>query len=218
MKVLVIGAHGQTGRYVVQRLHDHDRHAPLAMIRDPEQRDTFDDMGVPTVLGDLEYPIDHAVRGCDAVIFAAGSGPKTGKDKTVLIDELGAIRAAVAAFNAEAKRFVMLSGLNVDPHATDDPIPHWRRAKGRADEFIMTMTTAMDGDGLDYTIVCPGGLTDDEGDDTVELLDDIQSEGKTPRPLLAATLVACLDHANTIGKRFGVVRGETALGDALKRM
>ena len=44
------------------------------MIRNPDQRPKFDEMGVPTVLADLEYPIDHAVRGCDAVIFAAGSG------------------------------------------------------------------------------------------------------------------------------------------------
>ena len=85
MKVLVIGANGNTATRLVGRLA-RGPHNPLAMIRNPDQRGKFDEMGVPTVLADLEYPIDHAVRGCDAVIFAAGSGGHTGKDKTVLVD------------------------------------------------------------------------------------------------------------------------------------
>jgi uncharacterized protein YbjT (DUF2867 family) len=86
---LVIGANGNTATRLVRRLAA-GRHDPVAMIRNPDQRPKFDEMGVPTVLADLEYPIDHAVRGCDAVIFAAGSGGHTGKDKTVLVDHLGA--------------------------------------------------------------------------------------------------------------------------------
>ncbi|MDG1303740.1 MAG: NAD(P)H-binding protein, partial [Pseudomonadales bacterium] len=81
MKVLVIGANGVTATHVIKQLAESD-HDPVAMIRDPLHREKFDKLGVPTVLADLEYPIDHAVRGCDAIIFAAGSGGKTGKDKT----------------------------------------------------------------------------------------------------------------------------------------
>ncbi|MDA1076267.1 MAG: hypothetical protein O3A63_16130 [Proteobacteria bacterium] len=36
------------------------------MIRSPSHRAKFDKLGVPTVLADLEYPIDHAVQACDA--------------------------------------------------------------------------------------------------------------------------------------------------------
>ena len=88
MKVLVIGANGNTGTRVIRRLA-MGSHEPVAMIRNPAHREKFDSLGVPTVLADLEYPIDHAVQGCDAIIFAAGSGGKTGKDKTVLIDHIG---------------------------------------------------------------------------------------------------------------------------------
>ena len=54
------------------------------------------------------------MQDCDAVIFAAGSGGKTGKDKTVLIDHLGAIRSMVAAQMNGVKRYIMLSSIRFD--------------------------------------------------------------------------------------------------------
>ena len=96
MKVLVIGANGNTATRVIRRLVKSE-HDPIAMIRNSSQRANFDKLGVPTVLADLEYPIDHAVEGCDAIIFAAGSGGTTGKDKTVLTDHIGTIRSMVSA-------------------------------------------------------------------------------------------------------------------------
>ncbi len=213
MKVLVIGAHGQTGRRVVQRLR-HGAHMPLAMIRQPAQKKIFDDLGVSTVFGDLEYPIDHAVQGCDAVIFAAGSGAKTGKDKTVLVDHIGAIRSMVAAAMNGAKRYIMLSALNADPCSESD-IKHFHRAKGLADAFLRRMHEVMP-EHLEWTIVCPGGLTDDQGSGTVEVSRRLQGRGRTSRDNLAATLVACLDEPDTIGKDFSLIDGSTPLIDALR--
>lgn len=128
MKVLVIGANGNTATRVVRRLAA-SCHEPLAMIRNAEQRHKFDEMAVPTVLADLEYPIDHAVQGCDAVIFAAGSGGRTGKDKTVLVDHIGAIRSMVTAQLHGARRFVMLSSTNADVNS-QSRIAHYHTAKG----------------------------------------------------------------------------------------
>ncbi len=212
MKVLVIGAHGRTGKMIVEML-SHGVHDPVAMIRNPGQRDTFTSMGVPTVLGDLEYPIDHAVRGCDAVIFAAGSGSKTGKDKTVLIDHVGAIRAAVTARVHDARRFVMLSALNADENSTSG-IAHYHRAKGFADRFIREMDRVLES-GLDYTIVCPGGLTNDPGTGHVTVSENLRGEGKTSREHVAAAIVGCLDRPNTVGKSFALIEGDTPLNDAL---
>lgn len=222
MKVLVIGANGNSGTRVVTRLVEHGGHEPVAMIRGPDQKAKFERMGARTVIGDLEHPIDHAVEGCDAVIFAAGSGGKTGKDKTVLIDHLGGIRAAVAALVNGAERFVMLSGLETTPHPGEGiSIPHWRAAKGRADDFIMTMPAVMGGRGLDYSIVCPGRLNDESRPDEVRILPDIHvdfDDTTTSRETLAAVLVACLDEPATIGRRFGVVNGSVPVETALKNL
>jgi len=207
MKVLVIGANGNTATRVVQRLKDGP-HAPLAMIRNPAHRAKFDDMGVPTVLADLEYPIDHAVKGCDAVIFAAGSGGRTGKDKTVLVDHIGAIRATVTAQVHGASRFVMLSALNADVNSRS-PIAHYHKAKAHADHFLRETD-------LDYTIICPGGLTDDPGTGRVTLSLEAKGKGRTSRDNLAAALVACLDLENTVRKCFSLLDGEAPLDEALR--
>lgn len=213
MKVLIIGANGNTG-FRVARLLAESEHEPVAMIRDDKQKPRFDEIGVPTVVADLEHPIDHAVAGCDAVIFAAGSGGKTGKDKTVLIDHIGAIRAAVAALNAGANRFVMLSALNAVPDS-ESKIKHYHRAKAHADAFIRSMPHVFEGKGLAWTTVHPGGLTDDAGSGRVTVSREITGTGKTTRDDLAAALVGCLGHKNTTGKSFSLLNGETPLNDAL---
>jgi hypothetical protein len=187
------------------------------MIRQASQRDDFDALGVPTVLGDLEYPIDHAVRGCEAVIFAAGSGSKTGKDKTVLVDHIGAIRAAVAALECDARRFVMLSALNAAVDA-QTAITHYHRAKGCADRFIREMPEVMGGRGLDWTIVCPGRLHDDAHGECVEITGTLQCKATTSRESVAAALVACLDLPNTIGKDIGLADGDIPLAEALRAL
>ena len=207
MKVIVIGANGNTATRVIQSLADSS-HEPLAMIRDVEQRSKFDALGVPTVLADLEYPIDHAIIGCDAVIFAAGSGGHTGKDKTALVDHIGAIRSMVTAQVQGTKRYIMLSSINVDEDSTSK-LAHYHKAKARADRFLMQTA-------LDWTIVCPGGLIDDPGNGLVSVSEETHLEGITTRDNLASVLVGCLDQGTTIGKRFSLLEGDTPIDDALR--
>ncbi|QDT38681.1 SDR family oxidoreductase [Stratiformator vulcanicus] len=212
MRVLVIGANGRTGGLCIKRLAESD-HQPVAMIRRPEQQIAFTEAGIPTVRGDLEHPIDEAVQGCDAVIFAAGSGGNTGKDKTVLIDHLGGIRAAVAAATNGVKRFLMLSSMNSTPTA-QTPIKHYHRAKAAADDFLMNMDQVLD-EPLDWTIVAPGRLNDDESTGFVEIRSEITGSGSTSRAHTADVLVACLDLPNTVGKRFAVIDGAQPMNEAL---
>lgn len=49
MQVLVIGANGNTGFHVVNRLASSE-HKPIAMMQHADQRHRFDASGVPTVL------------------------------------------------------------------------------------------------------------------------------------------------------------------------
>ncbi len=209
MKVLIIGANGNTALRLMRILVDGP-HDPVAMIRNPEQRAQFDAMGVPTVLGDLEYPIDHAVRGHDAIIFAAGSGGKTGKDKTVLVDHLGAIRSMVAAQVNGVPRYIMLSSINNDVNS-QSPIAHYHKAKAHADNFLRESE-------LDYTIVCPGGLTDNPGTNEVLVEPQLHGKGQTSRDNLAAALAACLDLPNTIGKSFSLLDGDQPIAVALSKI
>ncbi|MEM7408141.1 MAG: SDR family oxidoreductase [Pseudomonadota bacterium] len=206
MKTLVIGANGLTGKRLVRQLMDSD-HMPVAMIRDTGQRAYFDSIGVPTVLADLEYPIDHAVRGCEAVVFAAGSGSATGKDKTVLVDQLGAIRSMVAAEVNGVTRYVMLSTTNADINS-QSRIAHYHRAKGHADNHLM-------GSSLSWTVVCPGRLLEDAGTGLISIDTEPFAQGTTSRDNLASVLARSLDLDQTIGARFNLFEGDTDIDSAL---
>ena len=207
MKVLVIGANGNTATRVVRLIKNETSHEPIAMIRNTTQRVKFDKLGVTTELGDLEYPIDHAIMGCNAIIFAAGSGSQTGKDKTVLVDHIGAIRSMVTAQVHGVKRYVMLSTINAEENS-NSRIAHYHKAKAFADRHLIDTN-------LDWTIVCPGGLRDEEGNGLVSVHSDLFLEGITTRDNLAASLVSCLELPNTIGKRFSLIEGKTPIKEAL---
>ena len=210
MKVLVIGANGNTATRVVRLIKNETSHEPIAMIRNTTQRVKFNKLGVTTVLGDLEYPIDHAIMGCNAIIFAAGSGSQTGKDKTVLVDHIGAIRSMVTAQVHGVKRYVMLSTINADENS-NSRIAHYHKAKAFADRHLIDTN-------LDWTIVCPGGLRDEEGNGLVSVQSDLFLEGLTTRDNLAASLVSCLELPNTIGKRFSLIEGKTPIKEALLKV
>jgi len=85
-------------------------HRSRAMVRDADQQAQMKQLGAAeTVVADLEGDVSHAVEGCDAVVFVAGSGGGTGPDKTDAIDRDGAIGMVDAARKAGVKRFVMRS-------------------------------------------------------------------------------------------------------------
>ena len=103
-KILIVGATGSTGKRVIEILNSSQSFTPVAMIRKKEQKEVFDDMEVDSVLADLEQEdFSEALKGIDKVIFAAGSGSKTGPDKTTEIDEKGAIKIIDAAKKAGVK-------------------------------------------------------------------------------------------------------------------
>lgn len=107
--VLVAGAHGQVGQHVTELLAERDGTA-RAMVRDPDQTDEVEALGGDPVVADLTEDVADAVEGCDAIIFAAGSG---GED-VYGVDRDGAINLIDAAEAAGVDRFVMLSSMGAD--------------------------------------------------------------------------------------------------------
>lgn len=212
MRVLVVGANGHTGRRIVRLLRD-GAHEPIAMVRDTTQVPHFEELGVATVVADLEEPLDPALEAAsaEALIFAAGSGSETGPEKTLAVDRDGAIRSIAAMEAAGLSRYVMLSALRADPGSEGSPISHYLRAKGIADEHLRRSD-------LHYTIVRPGRLTLDEGTGKVELEPDPESGGSIPRDDVAAVMVATLDHKGTVRKTFDLVEGSTPIAEALSSL
>ncbi|RKD25851.1 sugar epimerase [Ammoniphilus oxalaticus] len=213
MKTLIIGANGQIGQLLVQKIQQTNGLTAVAMVRKEEQAATFKKQGVETVVVDLEHSVDQiaaAAKGVDAIVFTAGSGGHTGADKTMLVDLDGAIKSMEAAQQAGVKRYIMVSAIGV--HHRDKWLPrapHYSAAKHYADRWL-------EQSGLDYTIVRPGPLTNDPGTGQVSIAVDLE-RASIPREDVAATIVAALKNNHTIGKSFDLVGGDTLIEDALNR-
>lgn len=214
MKVLVVGSNGQIGKHLVSLLQDSNNFEAKAMIRKQEQVSYFEDLGAETALVDLEGEIENiakAAEGVDAVVFTAGSGGHTGKDKTVMIDLDGAVKTVEAAKQAGVKRFVMISSFDTRRKAiqeANESFAPYVAAKHYADEWLKNTD-------LDYTIIHPGYLTNDEGNGEVTFGTDVEA-GKVPREDIARTIIASLENDSTVGKEFQVVGGDMSISEAIK--
>lgn len=207
-KILIVGATGSTGKRVVEILNSTQSFEPVAMVRKQEQKQIFDDMDVESVIADLEEEVDHALKGIDKVIFAAGSGSKTGPDKTTAVDEEGAIKLIDASARANVKKFIMLSAMNADEPSTHKELEHYLQAKGEADKYLRDS-------GINYTIVRPGRLTDDLGMGKVKLAPKLDGPGEIPRDDVAFLLVMSLADPLVRNMTFEAVEGEEPIKSAM---
>ena len=154
-KTLVIGANGQIGRQLIGMMALANMPVKV-MIRHPEQAQELKKLGAETIIADLEAPLpDEAFADCDKVVFTAGSGGKTGADKTILVDLWGAVKAIDMAKKHHIKQFVMVSSRDAgDPENGTPAIKHYNICKHFADKHLLES-------GVPYTILRPGRLTDE---------------------------------------------------------
>src|SRR5918996_3395678 len=158
MDVAIAGGHGQVALRVLRLLAERGDRA-RGLIRNPDHRGDVEATGAEPVVADLEADDDiaAAVAGADAVVFAAGAGPGSGPERKQTVDLGGAVKLIEAAMANDIGRYVIVSSMGAgDPPPGDETFAVYLRAKHDADE-------ALAASGLDYTIVRPGGLTDDPG-------------------------------------------------------
>jgi uncharacterized protein YbjT (DUF2867 family) len=201
MKTLVVGANGKIGR-IYCRIAAERGIPSRALLRDPEQRSYFESLGVETALGDLEDEFASALDGCDRVVFTAGSGGKTGGDKTLLVDLYGAIRVVEASEAMGVDHFVMVSAMRVEkPLAGPAAMRHYFVAKKLADDRLRASPVA-------HTILRPGLLTDESASGRVRV-DAATGSGYTiSRENVALCILASLDQPPARGQTVDLLDGD----------
>jgi nucleoside-diphosphate-sugar epimerase len=210
IEVAIAGAHGKIG-LLLGKLLIEKGHTVLGLIRNPDQEDDLHAIGVEPVICDLE--VDHdvgaAVSGVDAVVFAAGAGPGSGAERKRTMDFEGAVKLIDAAKAEGIRRYVIVSAMGAaDPPAEGgDVFGEYLRAKADADRVLQTS-------GLDYTVVRPGGLTDEPGTGLVNVGERLE-RGEVPRADVAALIAAALTTPGAIGKSFDLVSGQTPIAAAV---
>ena len=213
MRIVIAGGHGQIA-LILERLLSERGDSVAGFIRNPAQVGDLQAAGATALIVDLEKAsVDELAAqlvGADAVVFAAGAGPGSGAARKETVDRDAAILLADAAQAAGVRRYVMVSAMAADPQATadDEVFQIYLRAKGIADEAIRERTA------LDWTIVRPGGLTNDAATGHVTAAEST-GRGSIPRADVAAVLVAVLDEPRTAGKSFDLISGETPITEAV---
>jgi uncharacterized protein YbjT (DUF2867 family) len=185
------------------------------LIRNEAQSDDLRAVGATPVVVDLEEAsaaeIAEAIKGADAVVFAAGAGPGSGAVRKETVDYAAAVKLVEAAQIAGAQRYIIISSMGADdPPPGDDVFAVYLRAKARADQAVMDSDRA-------WTVVRPGRLTNDPGTGRVALARHVE-RGQIPREDVAAVIVAALDDDRTIGQVFEVVSGDSEIGWALSNL
>ena len=214
MKVFVVGANGQIGKHLVDLLKESEEHTVRAMVRTEEQVEAFRKIGVETKLADLEGSIEdiaNAAKGCDAMVFTAGSGSHTGADKTMLIDLDGAAKTIEAAKEIGIQQYIMVSAIQAHNRESWGNTPsYYMAAKHHADKIL-------EQSGLTYTIIRPGGLVNEPGTGRVHA--DENTELRTiPREDVAKTIFESLGNEHTHNRAFDLISGESEISEALKNI
>jgi uncharacterized protein YbjT (DUF2867 family) len=125
------------------------------------------------------------------------------------MDRDGATKLLDAAGAAGVRRYVIISSVGAEaPPSGDDAFSVYLRAKAEADEAVRTSDR-------DWTILRPGGLTDDRGAGRVKI-ESQPFRGRIPRDDVAAVLARLLPDPRAAGRILYVNGGQEPIDEALE--
>ena len=212
MHIVVAGGHGKIAMLLHPILRERG-HTVRALIRNPDHAEEVRQAGAEPVVCDIEQvdDISEAAGKADAVVFAAGAGPGSGAARKLTMDRDGATKLIAAAKKNGIPRYVMISAMGADRPRPDagDVFKVYLIAKAEADRAVRES-------GLDYTILRPGGLTDDAPTGRIALAPELP-RGQIPRADVATAVAESLEPPATIGKQWELVSGETSIREALEK-
>jgi uncharacterized protein YbjT (DUF2867 family) len=183
--VLVVGASGRTGQRVVRALRRHG--FPVrALVRDASKASLVASEGVEVLIGDVtdEADIRRALTGVTYLISALGSKGPTDAAHIELIEFTTIAELAQLAKDGRATLCAVL--LDGGRDTGDDPTFGRDPAQKRRGEL------ALEHSGVPFTIVRPGGLTDEPGGGGVAIARTLPGFGMIARDDVAEVMVQAL--------------------------
>lgn len=184
MQTLVVGAQGETGRQIIEQLRL--RGIPTrGLVRTAEGVQSLKTQGIPALVGDVLQPttLVPALQSVDVVFCATGARPFKGNPQEV--DYQGTLNLVDQAKAAGVKHFILVSSLCVTrffhPLNLFGGVLFWKR---QAEQYLQRS-------GLVYTIVRPGGLTNDPPETPGILIrqEDMLFEGRIDRADVAQVCI-----------------------------
>ena len=201
---LVAGATGGVGQQIVSKLlrrHEHVR----ALVRDFNKARALLGENLELVEGDARRidSTNEAVQGVQVVICALGARPGSEHNTPEQVDYEAVQNLVMAAKTAGVQRFVLVSSLAVT--RPDHPLNQY----GRVLDWKLKGEEALRSSGLVYTIVRPGGLTDEPGGTAGLKLDQgDRISGRICRADVAEVVLQALARDSARNVTLEVVSGE----------
>jgi len=216
MRVVIAGGHGQIALRLTKLLTG-DGHEVVGLVRNPDHEADVAAAGGRAAVLDLEQADVAAVAGvlagADVAIFAAGAGPGSGKDRKDTVDRGAAALFADAAEQAGVRRHLQVGSMGADRAGSlhdDEVFTVYLKAKWAAEEDLRSRD-------LDWTILRPGGLTNDAGTGQVKLADKT-GNGSISRDDVALVLAGLCDTPAAIGRTLELIAGDTPVAEALTNL
>ncbi len=214
-RVVIAGGHGKIAQHLIEVLTAQGDRA-VALIRNPDHVNAVTALGALPEVVDMETAtVDEVaalLHDADAAVFAAGAGASGGIERKDTVDRGASVLLADAAEKAGVKRFVQISSFGAGEPVADDADETWKaymEAKTAAEEDLKGRAD------LDWTIIRPGGLTDDDATGYVTLSTPPLERGTVARADVAAVIAAVLETPSTSGKTVMLTSGDTPIGDAV---
>jgi uncharacterized protein YbjT (DUF2867 family) len=207
MKAFVAGATGETGRRIVQELVD--RQIPVrALVRDLSRARAILPAGVELIVGDVLDlgSITKAIGDSTVILCATGAKPSLDPTGPYQVDYQGTKNLVDAARSQDIEQFVFVSSLCVSnffhPLNLFWLILWWKQ---QAEQYLKTS-------GLNYTIVRPGGLKNEDNPDPVVMSGaDTLFDGSIARQKVARVCVESLTSLQSRNKVLEIISNPTAV-------
>jgi len=218
VRIVIAGGHGKIARRLTRLLADRGDEV-VGIVRQSAHVPDVEADGASAVLLDLESAsvpdVAAVLTRADAAVFAAGAGPGSGMARKHTVDHEAAVLLADAAEQAHVARLVQISSMGTDmvaggavPSGVDEVFVTYLQAKAAAEEDLRRR------DDLAWTILRPGGLTDEAGTGLVALAASVD-RGSVPRDDVAAVVAALLADRRTAGLTLEVTSGDTPVEQAV---
>ncbi|MER5771843.1 SDR family oxidoreductase [Streptomyces sp. NPDC001985] len=205
MLIVVAGATGRTGRRLIPLLTAAG-HATRALTRSDAPVPGAESLPCDLVAASAA-DLDRAVAGADAVVWLAGPGGGS-VEVAGALDHTAAAALIDASVRQGVKRFVLVTSKGTDnPERSPDFLRPYLEIKAKAEAHLA-------GSGLDWTVLRPGGLTDEEPTGRVRLGNGL-GRGKVSRADVAAVVTELLGRHDHSGRAVEVLGGDLAPAEAL---
>jgi uncharacterized protein YbjT (DUF2867 family) len=206
MKAFVAGATGETGRRIVQELVD--RQIPVrALVRDLTKARAILPAGVELIVGDVLdlRSITEAIGDSTVILCATGAKPSLDPTGPYQVDYQGTKNLVDVAKDRDIQQFVFVSSLCVSnffhPLNLFWLILWWKQ---QAEQYLKTS-------GINYTIVRPGGLKNEDNSDPVIMSgSDTLFDGSIARQKVARVCVESLTSLQARNKVLEIISTPTA--------